>query len=151
MGRRPFRVLESRHQLRFVPDAVFHFGSRAGFAPPSFLALRQIGERTFFGVKFLEIPKHRISSRRNEAVTHPRGKDKFFSLVAADQECIKVFRAWGIAGNNKLLPAADAHFHPGATGPAGLIAAPAALRHDTLKALRTHDRYHFLGRDGETL
>jgi hypothetical protein len=35
---------------------------------------------------------------------------RLVSLVIADQECIKVFPDWGIAANDKFLPAADAHF-----------------------------------------
>ena len=38
--------------------------------------VRQIGEWTFFAVKFLEIPKHTLSCHRNEAVAQTRSKDK---------------------------------------------------------------------------
>src|ERR1700730_8430222 len=97
----------------------FHVGQ--AFVPPAFFVLRQIGDWTFFAVKFLEMPEHSLSCLRNEAATHPHGKVKLVSLVIADQECIKTFRAWAIADNDKFLPAADAHFHPGA--PTGLTAA----------------------------
>jgi hypothetical protein len=97
------------------------------------------------------MPEHGLSCLRNEAATHPRGNVKLVSLAVADQECIKTIRAWGVAGNNKLLPAADAHFHPGAAALAWLIAAVAALGHDTRKALRTYGCHHILGRDGEAV
>ena len=38
--------------------------------------VREIGEWTFFAVKFLEIPKHTLSCHRNEAVAQTRSKDK---------------------------------------------------------------------------
>jgi hypothetical protein len=76
IGRHAFRALDSLHQFRFEPDALFHVGSRQAFAPTAILALRQIGEWAFFAVKFLELPKHTLSCRGNEAVTHTRSKDK---------------------------------------------------------------------------
>ena len=110
------------------------------------LALRQVRERAGLDLEALEALENLGAQRRHEAVAHARDVDKGAAFIIAGHQRIEVSADRDIAANHQLLPLVDAHLHPGAGAPAGLVAAVAPLGDDAFQALLASRRGGIGGR-----
>src|SRR4030095_8113340 len=105
-------------------------------SPTPDFSLGQVREGTVRSLEPVEVLEQLLSHRRGEAVTRPRRIDQPIAFVVAEDQRVERLCATGVAADDELLATVDPHLHPRARSPPGLVVAVAALRHESLEALR---------------